>query len=179
MISLLPLSLIVCWLFGCPSCAQEPGSARPVRIDCTLTLAIGGMLNSYRLFLDLLSTIIAAGLHLFYDGQSLPRDVRARVSVTSITTDNSNSGLACLYSSTTARSGRDNIMWFLNGTELDRRVRGDSWQSYLGWSVTVGVHQTYPTALLKRDAHTAATEGVFTCCREELSVVVGIYYPSK
>ena len=139
------------------------------------------MLNSYRLFLDpYLSTNIAVGLYLlYYDGQSLPRDVRARVSVTSITTDDSNSGLACLYSSSTARSGRDiDIMWFLNGTELDRRAR-DSWQSYLGWSVTVGVHQTYPTALLKRDAHTVATEGNFTCRREELSVIVGIYYPSK
>ena len=69
-------------------------------------------------------------------------------------------------------------MWFLNGTELDRRL-GHSWESYLGWSVTVGVYQTYPTALLKRDAHTAAAEGVFTCRCEELSVVVGIYYPSK
>ena len=60
-------------------------------------------------------------------------------------------------------------MWFLNGTELDRRV-GHAWES---------VFQSYPTALLKRDAHTVATEGVFTCRREELSVVVGIYYPSK
>ena len=118
-------------------------------------------------------------MHLFYDGQSLPRDVRARVSVTSITTDDSNSGLACLYSSSTARSGGEiDILWFLNGTELDGRAR-DSWQSYLGWSVVVGVHQTYPTALLKRDAHTVATEGVFTCRREEMSVIVGIYYPSK
>ena len=124
--------------------------------------------------------IIAVGLYLLYGGQLLPRDGSARVTVTSITTDNSNSGLACLYSSTTGRGGRDiDIMWFLNGTELDRRVRGDSWQSYLGWSVTVGVYQTYPTALLKRDAHTTAAEGVFTCCREELSFVVGIYYPSK
>ena len=122
--------------------------------------------------------IIAVGLYLYYDGQFLPRDGSARVTVTSITTDNSNSGLACLYSSATGRSGRENIMWFQNGTELDRRAR-DSWQSYLGWSVVVGVHQTYPTALLKRDAHTVATEGVFTCRREELSVVVGIYYPSK
>ena len=118
-------------------------------------------------------------MYLLYGGQSLPRDGSAHVTVTSITTDDSNSGLACLYSSATARSGRDiDIMWFLNGTELDRRARGDSWQSYLGWSVTVGVHQTYPTALLKRDVHTIVTEGV-TCRREELSVVVGIYYPSK
>ena len=123
--------------------------------------------------------VIAVGLYLLYDGQSLPRDGSTHVTVTSITTDDSNSGLACLYSSTTARSGSYiGIMWFLNGTELERRAR-DSWQSYLGWSVTVGVHQTYPTALLKRDAHTVATEGVFTCRREELSVVVGIYYPSK
>ena len=130
------------------------------------------------LFLDLL-IIIAVGLYLLYGGEFLPRDGITRVTVTSITTDNSNSGLACLYSSTTARSGSDiDIMWFLNGTELDRRV-GHSWESYLGWSVAVGVHQTYPTALLKRDAHTVATEGVFTCRREELSVIVGIYYPSK
>ena len=118
-------------------------------------------------------------MYLYYDGQFLPRDVWARVSVTSITTDDSSSGLACIYSSNTARAGRDiNILWFLNGTELDGRAR-DSWQSYLGWSVDVGVYQTYPTALLKRDAHTFATEGVFTCRREELSVIVGIYYPSK
>ena len=118
-------------------------------------------------------------MYLYNGGKSLPRDGTARVTVTSITTDDSNSGLSCLYSSSTARSGGViDIKWFLNGTELDRRAR-DSWQSYLGWSVAVGVHQTYPTALLKRDAHTAATEGVFTCRREELSVVVGIYYPSK
>ena len=127
----------------------------------------------------LVSSFIAVGLYLLYGGQSLPRDGITRVSVTSITTEDSNSGLACLYSSSTARSGGEiDILWFLNGTELDGRAR-DSWQSYLGWSVVVSVHQTYPTALLKRDAHTVATEGVFTCRREELSVTVGIYYPSK
>ena len=125
--------------------------------------------------------IIAVGLYLLHGGQLRPRDGSARVTVTSITATNySTDGfLTCLYSSSTARSGRDiGIMWFLNGTELDRRAR-HSWQSYLGWSVAIGVHQTYPTALLKRDAHTVPTEGVFTCRREELSVVVGIYYPSK
>ena len=115
-------------------------------------------------------------LYLDNGGKSLPRDGTARVTVTSIATDDSNSGLSCLYSSSNARNG--DIEWFLNGTELDRRAR-DSWQSYLGWSVAVGVHQTYPTASLKRDAHTVATEGIFTCRHEELSVVVGIYYPSK
>ena len=81
----------------------------------------------------------------------------------------------CLYSSRTAGGGVAGIMWFPNGTQLYTRVG----QSYLGWSVVRGVYLTYPITVLKRDAHTVATEGVFTCRREELSVAVGIYYPSK
>ena len=134
------------------------------------------MLNSYGSFLDPCIIIAVGFLYLRYGGQPLPRDGTARVSVTSITTDDNTNGLMCLYSiRTVGGGGAIGIMWFLNGAQLDRLTG----QSYLGWSVDRGVYHTYPISSLKRDAHTVATEGVFTCRREELSVVVGIYYPSK
>ena len=102
-----------------------------VLVSVRYTLAIGGVLNSYGLFLDHCIIIAVGVLYLLYDGQL--RDGTARVSVTSITTDD---GLMCLYSIHNVGGGRDiGIMWFLNGTQLDRRTG----QSYLGWSVVRGV----------------------------------------
>ena len=134
------------------------------------------MLNSYGLFLDPCIIIVVGVLYLHYGGQPLPRDGTARVGVTSITTDDSTNGLMCLYSiRTVGGGGAIGIMWFLNGAQLDRRTG----QSYLGWSVDRGVYETHPFSLLKRDAHTVATEGIFNCHHKKLSVVVGIYYQSK
>ena len=115
-------------------------------------------------------------MYLIYDGRSLPRDGTARVSVTSITTDDS---LSCLYSSPTARAGANTeLKWHLNGVEIQRST-GSSQQSYLGWSSAVIVKAMNVITMLKRDSDTVATEGVFTCRYGDLSISVGVFYPSK
>ena len=117
-----------------------------------------------------------------FGGQTITGDGDDRVSVTDITTDDTASGLSCIFTQRIIAGGEE-LIWYLNEVELQSRA-GESWQSYFGWSCLVYVYKGYPVSTLKRDAATLAIEGIFTCQKviERVwysSVSIGVYYPSK
>ena len=128
-----------------------------------------------------LSTDCDLDLIVSFGDQIITGDGDDRVSVTDITTDNTASGLSCIFTQRIIAGGE--LRWYLNETELQSRA-GESWQSYFGWSCLVYVYNGYPVSTLKRDAATLAIEGIFTCQKVigrvwYSSVPIGVYYPSK
>ena len=116
-----------------------------------------------------------------FGGQRITGDGDDRVSITDITTDNTASGLSCIFTQRIIAGGE--LRWYLNGKELQNRA-GESWQSYFGWSCLATVYNGHPMSTLKRDAATDAIEGIFTCqyavgIDRYSSVPIGVYYPSK
>ena len=127
-----------------------------------------------------LSTDCNLGLIVSFGGQIITGDGDDRVSVTDITTDNTASGLSCIFTQRII-AGDEQLRWYLNETELQSRA-GESWQSYFGWSCLVTVYNGYPMSTLKRDAATDAIEGIFSCQKviervRYSSVPIGVYYP--
>ena len=116
-----------------------------------------------------------------FGGQIITGDGDDRVSVTDITTDNTASGLSCIF--TQRIIARGELRWYLNEKKLQSQT-GESWQSYFGWSCLVTIYNGYPVSTLKRDAASNAIEGIFTCKKvignnRYSSAPVGVYYPSK
>ena len=115
-----------------------------------------------------------------FGGQIITGDGDDHVSVTDITTDNTSSGLSCIFTSRVSAYG---LRWYLNEVKLPNQA-GESWQSYFGWSCLLTIFNGYPVSTLKRDAATDAIEGIFTCQKvignnRYSSVPIGVYYPSK
>ena len=118
-----------------------------------------------------------------FGGETITGDGDDHVSVTNITTDNTASGLSCIFTQRIIAAGVEELRWYLNEVELQSQA-GESWQSYFGWSCLVTVYNGYPVSTLKRDAATDAIEGIFTCQHvvgrvRYSSVPIGVYYPSK
>ena len=117
-----------------------------------------------------------------FGGQRITGDGDDHVSVTNITTDNTSSGLSCIFTQRIIAGG-ETLWWYLNEVELQSRA-GESWQSYFGWSCLATVYNGFPVSTLKRDAAIEAIEGIFSCQKviervRYSSVPIGVYYPSK
>ena len=128
-----------------------------------------------------LSTDCDLGFIVSFGGEIITGDGDDRVSVTDITTDNTSSGLSCIF--TQRIIGRGELRWYLNEKELQNR-EGESWQSYFGWSCLPTVYKELPVSTLKRDGATGSSEGIFTCqyavgIDRYSSVPIGVYHPSK
>ena len=124
--------------------------------------------------------IFLIGLIVSFDGQRITGNGDDHVSVTNITTNNTESGLSCTF---TQRITGGELRWYLNEVKLPNRA-GEIWQSYFGWSSLPTVYKGFPVSTLKRDAATDAIEGIFTCQQvigrdRYSSVPIGVYYPSK
>ena len=118
---------------------------------------------------------------MFIDGEKLPGDGSARVSVTDITTDNTISGLYCLDPLRVLENGPAYyVNWYLGEQQIERQ----SGNYYLGWRSYYKFYNGYQYIMLKRDPNTIVTELTSSCRRGKgnriySSVSVGVYYPSK
>ena len=125
--------------------------------------------------------VSTAVLHLYIDGNELPGDGSARVSITNITTDNRLSGLYCVDSSRVTGTDPDvYINWYLR----DQRIERQSGGQFSGWSSLHIFYFGNQYLSLKRDPNVVVSEDVFSCRRGRRgrlfsSVSVGVYYPSK
>ena len=120
-------------------------------------------------------------MRLFNDGDELPGDGSARVSVSDIITRNEQKGLYCIDSTrVVGTSPAYYISWYLGEQQIERQAGN----YYLGWRSYYQFYYGYQYMALTREPYTTVSE-VFVSCRRGKgnrvysSVSVGVYYPSK